>query len=247
MKSSEATADSVSAQLGTNAQGRRRTALLLDDDKVLRVTLGRFLERLGFSVSLFADGYDAIASLRTAAVDLVVMDAIVPGIDGFDGCSLMRALPTAKRTPILMILGRGDQGSVERAIEAGASDYITKPISWPILRHRVGQLIRSADAERVLSAHEATVQSLVDAFEELVIVCDADAVVRWTNGAAGSAQAICQPTLGHRLTLGGDVRDADSIASRGEELVSELAAATVGIGVLKNISEIIITFVPHHH
>jgi diguanylate cyclase (GGDEF)-like protein len=230
MNLSEATADSARTQLSIKARNRDRTALLLDTDKVLRVTLGRFLERLGFSVTLFADGHDAIASLRAAAVDLVLMDAILPGIDGFDACSLMRTLPTAKSTPILMILGRDDQVSVERAVEVGASDYITKPISWPILRHRVTRLVRSVEAEQVLSAHRAMVQSMVDAFEDLAIVCDADGVVQWINGAAASAPGICEPKLAHRLTFGGDVRDADSVALHGEELLSELIAVTAGAG-----------------
>jgi diguanylate cyclase (GGDEF)-like protein len=159
---------------------------------------------------------------------------VLPGIDGFDVCSLMRSLPTAKRTPILMILGRGDQVSVERAIDVGASDYITKPISWTILRHRVEQLVRSADAEQVLQDHRATMQSVLDAFDALAVVCDVDGVIQWTNGAAASARGICEPMLARRLTLGADVHDADSIASHGDALVSELIGATVGSGRIEH-------------
>lgn len=230
MNASESTTQGEGSVADDIVQQRRRTALVLDADKVLRVTLGRFLERLGFQVRLFADGYGAIAALRSAPVDFVMMDARVSGLDGFEACSLMRALPNVERTPIMIMLGRDDRASVERAIEAGASDYIIKPVSWPVLRHRVNQLVTSAAAERTLRDHHTTVQSLVDASNDPAVVCDGEGVVRWANRAAMSARGICEASVGERLHFDEAVQDAEVSTSRGEDLVTELCESTIDAG-----------------
>jgi diguanylate cyclase (GGDEF)-like protein len=116
--------------------------LLVDDDRVLRAMLRRALEKEGYSVVEAADG-EACLLLAQAdpQPDLILLDALMPKLDGFDCCGRLLALPGGGQRPILMITGLEDQASVDRAFDAGATDFITKPVHWPVMRRRVRLLL----------------------------------------------------------------------------------------------------------
>ena len=117
--------------------------LIIDDESFMRVLFKNTLEKAGLSTTVAHDGSSALVCLSETHYDLILLDLIMPDIDGFETCKLIRAFPSCKHTPILMVTGRDDTESIHRAFEAGASDFVTKPIIPELLIHRVQYLLRS--------------------------------------------------------------------------------------------------------
>ena len=122
--------------------------LIVDDDRSTRSTLRYTLQRDGFRVEEAADGLQALTMLKRFQPDVILMDAIMPVMDGFTACARMRELPGAAAIPVLMITALEDNSSVERAFAAGASDYIPKPIHYAVLSQRVRRIIDANRAEK---------------------------------------------------------------------------------------------------
>lgn len=219
-----------SAIRGHRGDEKRPMALVVDDDKVLRLTIGHFVEKLGFATRLCENGREAVDVMRTQSVDIVLLDAAMPEMDGFDACAAMRALPLGQRVPIIMITGFDDPASVDRAYEVGASEYVTKPVHWAVLRHRVHQLVAAARAEQTLRDDRAFLQSLVDAIPDPTLVCNAEGVVEWANKAALLACRICEAPVGETLRFRRDVRDADGGEATGESILQSLATTLITAG-----------------
>jgi diguanylate cyclase (GGDEF)-like protein len=122
--------------------------LIVDDDRSTRSTLRYTLQRDGFRVEEAADGLQALTMLKRFQPDVILMDAIMPVMDGFTACARMRDMPGAAAIPVLMITALDDNSSVERAFAAGASDYIPKPIHYAVLSQRVRRIIDANRAEK---------------------------------------------------------------------------------------------------
>ncbi|MBR8834376.1 MAG: PleD family two-component system response regulator [Stigonema ocellatum SAG 48.90 = DSM 106950] len=150
--------------------------LVADDDKTMRLLLREAMEQQGYQVMEVSDGKQCLDAYTNVKPDLILLDAIMPVMDGFTCCkqliqiarnNLVLALANFdtesafgntiitklwNRTPILMITGLDDPDSVNRAFEAGASDYVTKPIHWPVFRQRVRRLLQQAQLYKQLEA-----------------------------------------------------------------------------------------------
>ncbi|BBO91055.1 response regulator [Desulfosarcina ovata] len=110
-------------------------ALVVDDDPSLRLFMSAALKKAGFDV-LDADGGAVALDLFVAhRPDLILLDLVMPGMDGFETCTTLRKLPGGRYTQILMVTGLDDAGSIERAFDAGANDFVSKPINWTMLGH----------------------------------------------------------------------------------------------------------------
>ena len=109
--------------------GRERSTrvLVADDDDMVRKVLVRGLTRLGFDVVAVADGENALREARQGSFDVVMLDWIMPGLQGPDVCEALRAFELTAEIPIVMITARGDQTEVEAAYARGADEYLTKP------------------------------------------------------------------------------------------------------------------------
>jgi len=118
--------------------------LVVDDDAVMRMVVREVLEREGFEVQEAANGREGLARFSSTKPDIVLLDVMMPEMDGYAACAAIRALPEGTRTPILMMTGLDDLESINRAFEAGATDFIGKPINWGVLGHRIRYLLRSA-------------------------------------------------------------------------------------------------------
>ncbi|MTV36480.1 EAL domain-containing protein [Duganella radicis] len=122
--------------------------LVVDDDRSTRSTLRHTLQRDGFRVEEASDGQQALAMLTRFQPDVILMDAMMPVMDGFTACARMQELPNGADIPVLMITALQDNSSVERAFAAGASDYIPKPIHYAVLSQRVRRIIEANRAEK---------------------------------------------------------------------------------------------------
>ncbi|MBD2232838.1 response regulator [Phormidium tenue] len=115
--------------------------LVADDDPFIRHMLTRYLEREGYRVIEAPHGEAALDLYFYHRPDLVLLDALMPVIDGFEVCRRLQSLTQGDLAPVLMITGLEDEKSVDQAFEIGVVDYITKPINWAVLRQRVRRLI----------------------------------------------------------------------------------------------------------
>ncbi len=135
--------------------------LVVDDDPATRLIVRRALERDGYRVEEAADGAAALECFERLGPDLILMDAVMPGMDGFTACARLQHLPGGDLTPVLIITVLDDEASVDRAFESGASDYIQKPIRWAVLRRRVRRMLTESRAERHVN-HLAYHDALTD-------------------------------------------------------------------------------------
>jgi diguanylate cyclase (GGDEF)-like protein/PAS domain S-box-containing protein len=124
----------------------KKTILVVDDDAGARRLTRATLTRAGFDVVEAADGEKAIHAAQLAMPDLVLLDVSMPVMDGFTACAKLRGLAGGARVPVVMMTGLDDVESIERAFEVGATDFLTKPINWPILSHRVRYMLRASSA-----------------------------------------------------------------------------------------------------
>ncbi|NUK13405.1 response regulator transcription factor [Streptomyces lunaelactis] len=115
--------------------------LLVEDDEVIRNTVRMLLERYGFTVSTAADGLTGLEIFRETSPDLLLLDVMLPELDGIGLCRRIRELSLA---PILMMSARGDALDVVSGLEAGADDYVIKPCESAVLVARIRSLLRRA-------------------------------------------------------------------------------------------------------
>ena len=134
--------------------------LVVDDDRSLRRLLTMAVQQAGYRTIEATNGQEALERYQQESPDLVLLDAMMPEMNGFTCCQQIRLLQATEnvfhtdqvqgslltqqscQTPILMITALDDETSVENAFAAGATDYITKPINWSILKQRLKKLLR---------------------------------------------------------------------------------------------------------
>ncbi|MCC7410487.1 MAG: EAL domain-containing protein [Gammaproteobacteria bacterium] len=129
--------------------------LVVDDDEMLRVLTRAALENAGFTVAEAADGGRLIEAFTAVHPDIVLLDVLMPGMDGFEACALLRASAGGAHLPVLMMTGLDDVESINRAYQAGATDFVTKPINFDLLGHRLRYMLRAKNTADALRASEA--------------------------------------------------------------------------------------------
>lgn len=125
----------------------RAVLLVVDDDEMQRLLCRESLED-EFDIVEATEGKTAIAAFAEVKPDLVLLDVMMPDIDGFQTCRVLRSLPGGHTTPIVMATGLNDLASIETAYSAGATDFVSKPVNWALLPHRIRYLLRSHDVLR---------------------------------------------------------------------------------------------------
>lgn len=129
--------------------------LVVDDDMAERVMAREVLGQAGFRVEEVDDGLLALSAFDQVHPDLVLLDVMMPAIDGFTTCCQIREMPRGEHIPILMMTGLDDMGSINRAYQVGATDFITKPINYMLLTHRIRYMLRAKRIQDELRASEA--------------------------------------------------------------------------------------------
>ena len=111
--------------------------LVVDDNRMNRLLLGRVLEEQGHSVAFAEDGQEALDRVRAEAFDLMLLDVVMPQVDGFDVLRAMKAAPLLRDLPVIVTSAVDEFDNVVKCIELGAEDYLTKPVNAVLLRARV--------------------------------------------------------------------------------------------------------------
>ncbi|MFZ4535560.1 EAL domain-containing protein [Propionivibrio sp.] len=147
--------------------------LVVDDEPISRLLMQATLEESGFAVSLAVDGEDALSQFATRAFDMVMLDVDMPGMDGHQVCAALRAR-VGDELPIVMVTGMDDEESIKLAYDAGATDFIAKPVSWSLIGHRVIYLFRACLARQELRSANASNQAILNAIPDLMFETDLD-------------------------------------------------------------------------
>ena len=131
----------------SNFDPTRSQILVVDDDRTARALIRRFLEDEGFKVAEATDGQSALDMLEQLSVDLVIMDIVMPGLDGRPTCARMHdRFP--EPPPVLFMTALDFDAEVDHLYDAGGVDYVRKPIAWPILHNRIRYIIKAHQANR---------------------------------------------------------------------------------------------------
>ncbi|HTD06315.1 EAL domain-containing protein [Undibacterium sp.] len=179
--------------------------LIVDDDAMTRMLVSEALEPEGFEIEEAASGAEGIEIFERTHPDIVLLDVSMPGMNGFECCERIRRLPNGERVPIVVLTGNDDDDSITRAFDAGATDFVSKPMRWKLLGHRVRYLLRASDALEDLARSQAS----------LVYAQELAHVGNWEY-RAGSIDGYWSPELYRILGLDAELDSAsfDSLIRR---------------------------------
>lgn len=131
-------------------------ALVVDDSHTQRLLAREVLEQLGLFVEEAENGAAGLEAFERLKPDIVLMDVMMPEMDGFSACAALRKLPHGRHTPVLMLTALDDMDSIAHAYDVGATDFIIKPFNELILSHRVRYMLRASQAADALRDSEAS-------------------------------------------------------------------------------------------
>jgi two-component system, OmpR family, response regulator ResD len=143
-----------------NAGAQRGSVLVVDDEPTIGEVVCRYLQRAGYETRVAVDGFEAVEAAAAQQPDLIVLDLMLPGLDGLEAMRRIRA-NGARRTAIILLTARGEESDRVIGLRLGADDYVVKPFSPAELVARVDAVLRRVDT---VPAHEPPLR-----FDELVI------------------------------------------------------------------------------
>lgn len=196
-------------------RARRHRVLVVDDDNVTRTLTQRLLEALGHEVDSARDGHEGLEKLK-AGFDLALLDLVMPGMDGFELCERIRQDPNGADVPVIMVTSKATREDRLRAVEAGANDFIAKPVDEAELRIRSASLLKMKDATDALKLYRDHLEELVE---------ERSASLRLTLYDACDAQHqmyLAQLDTVHRLAIVAEYKDR--VTARHIERMSEYCA-----------------------
>ncbi len=136
--------------IDANNKRKKSLALVVDDDPSIRMIMCAALNKFGFDVIEAPSGIIGVELVKSEEPDIVLMDVMMPGMDGFEACKIIRKAPEGKYTQILMVTGLEDTESMEKAFEVGANGFETKPLSITMMGYRVQYMLRAGHAFKEL-------------------------------------------------------------------------------------------------
>jgi predicted signal transduction protein with EAL and GGDEF domain/FixJ family two-component response regulator len=165
--------------------------LVADDDPVMRLLMLEMLDSVGLVGIEAEDGAQAVDLAHARAPDLILLDVEMPKMDGFAACRAIRDLPNGATVPIVMVTGGDDLEAVTNAYEAGATDFVSKPINWPILGHRVLYVLRASDAIVRLRIADAQNRAVLAAIPDTFFRMSRDGIyLDYEPGREGQARDV---------------------------------------------------------
>lgn len=164
--------------------GNGYKVLIADGDSATRVALRHYLESDGYTVIEAENGEHAFSIYKTSKPDIVLIDVMMPVMDGLTACALFQELPGSGRTPLIILTGLDDNNTMELAFKVGAADFIAKPISWAALRQRMRRLLHARLTEELLDKSRANAQTIISISIDGIIITDANNRIKSFNPAA---------------------------------------------------------------
>ncbi len=186
----------------------RPVVLVVEDDPNTRLLVRETLAQSGFSITEACNGEEALECFRRTKPDIVLLDVIMPGMDGFSVCRRLRTMEGGINIPVVMMTSLDDLESINRAYEAGATDFITKPLNWPVLSHRLRYILRASRAFEDLKKSERRNRAFVKAIPDLMFRIRMDGTI--LDYAAAKKDALV-------------VRPEDFLMKRLQDVLPELA------------------------
>ena len=119
----------------------RKKILVVEDEKFARDILNFTLSSEDYDISLAEDGLEALNKASSNNYDLIIMDVMMPNIDGYEACRRLKANEITKSIPIILLTGRAQKGDILKGVQAGADDYLLKPYKLQDLLNRVNKYI----------------------------------------------------------------------------------------------------------
>lgn len=200
--------------------------LLAEDDQVVQMVTIRTLEQAAYSVTVVGNGLELIKALTTADYDLVLMDCLMPGMDGFEATRIIRSAESAVRNPeipIIALTALSAKGDRQRCIRAGMNDYVSKPLDPGLLIAAIQSCLEKSPAVETAQHLQDTpdtrlwndgfMDTIIDRFLEQV-----PQVIAELNTAIGEADVIGLKDIGHRLRGSADLIGATSLSARSRAL-----------------------------
>ena len=123
--------------------------LVVEDEEDIQELVTHNLGREGYQVTAVGSGEELFKKTRTAVPDLIVLDLMLPGMDGLEVCKLLKAEPKTRHVPIVMLTAKGEETDIVAGLELGADDYVTKPFSPKVLIARVRAVLRRLSRQTV--------------------------------------------------------------------------------------------------
>ena len=210
------------------------TILIIEDDPDIAALIARYLEKAGHQTLRAASGVDGLARARAARPDLVVLDLMLPGMNGLSVCEALRGDPELASVPVIMVTARGEESDKVTGLELGADDYVTKPFSPKELVARVGALLRRVERAKQVQLRQQFGPISIDADRHVVTVEGEE--VRLTakefllleylvrhRGRVLSRDLLLSDVWGYQYT--GGTRTVDVHVSRLREKIPYLAGA----------------------
>jgi diguanylate cyclase len=183
----------------STANSQRPLVVIADDEDLGRLLLCEAAQECGLEPVAFDNGLGALQACLSREVAIVLLDVDMPGLNGFDVCRRLRAESRLANVPIVMVTGNEDQAAVSLAFEAGATDFISKPVNWALLPRRLEYILRNAASAQALSERIVQVRTLVEAIPDTLWVVSPDGRIQWSpNAGRASDPALLAPSA---LTL----------------------------------------------
>ena len=208
-----------------SSRAAQPVALIADDDELMRVMLTEAVEQAGMSVIAVSDGQSALNAGLNSSFAMALLDVEMPGIDGYEVCRSLRAMPHARTLPIIMITGRDDAISVAKAYEAGATDFMAKPMNWSLIAHRLQYIQRNAELLRSLEQRESENRALIASIPDTIYIVSAEGLVQrvWNDAELSTSKRLpltldaVLPATVSQLAAGSVRATAADGRSRGDE------------------------------
>jgi two-component system alkaline phosphatase synthesis response regulator PhoP len=150
--------------------------LVVEDDRDIAELVARYLERAGYLVDVVGSGREALKSLETRTPALLVLDLMLPHVDGLEICRVVRSQPATANVPVIMVTARADVGERITGLETGADDYLAKPFSPGELVARVRALLRRSDRRETAQDTTATYGGITINVDQHTVECQGCAV-----------------------------------------------------------------------
>jgi DNA-binding response OmpR family regulator/DNA-binding CsgD family transcriptional regulator len=217
--------------MSVGARSDSKVVLIVDDVPDNLAVLHDTLDQYGYTVRIATSGAGALESARRMPPDMILLDAVMPGLDGFETCRRLKGSLETRHIPVVFMTGLVDTDHVVRGFQAGGIDYVTKPIRPLEVVARIGSHLRNS---QILSE----TQRAADAAGDAIVAVDAEQRVRWATPLAQAwlrsvieAEGQLPVTLRQWLKAGPGAQRNFTLVSNGQRLVFSVLGGTAGDGI----------------